>query len=278
MRIWGRIKDNVTVYLHFMVRVEHTTDSDGDPALALTDILRGRPAIVWKGMWLTVGKERPRIRRSNAPENFFPQYWAAHGHAQEPTSGSAVEFWGKACAGTAPWFRGRTLLVLGHRGGGTFPRVYSWQFLTIPHFPSFTPHFLSILPHSAAIFPCSQFTEPQQPLPAHWVAASADAWWTAEDLAEGWSQYWCASVCTAELSFRSEAFFLLRTAGDDWWQSLVGRRQSMANRRRLVLDRWHLMRNQCQLADDRLQLLAGWRSAGVFFVQIQVQICVYLVT
>ena len=37
------------MYLHFMVRVEHTTDADGDPALALTDILRGRPTIVWKG-------------------------------------------------------------------------------------------------------------------------------------------------------------------------------------------------------------------------------------
>ena len=30
----------------------------------------------------------------NAPEFFFPRYGAAHGHAQEPTSGSAVEFWG----------------------------------------------------------------------------------------------------------------------------------------------------------------------------------------
>ena len=49
VRIRGRIKDNVTVYLHFVVRVEHTTDADGDPALALTDILRGRPTIVSKG-------------------------------------------------------------------------------------------------------------------------------------------------------------------------------------------------------------------------------------
>ena len=45
--------------------------------------------------------------RRNAPENFFPRYGAAHGHAQEPTPGSAVEFW---CARTNPWFRGRILV------------------------------------------------------------------------------------------------------------------------------------------------------------------------
>ena len=27
----------------------------------------------------------------NAPENLFPRYGAAHGHAQEPTPGSAVK-------------------------------------------------------------------------------------------------------------------------------------------------------------------------------------------
>ena len=32
-------------------------------------------------------------------------------------------FGGKACARTAPWFRGQTLLVLGHGGGGYFSPV-----------------------------------------------------------------------------------------------------------------------------------------------------------
>ena len=44
---------------------------------------------------------------------------AAHGHAQEPTPGSAVKFW---CARTNPWFRGRTLPVPGHRGGRVIAR------------------------------------------------------------------------------------------------------------------------------------------------------------
>ena len=30
-------------------------------------------------------------------------------------------FWGKACARTAPWFRGQTLPVPGHGGGGVPP-------------------------------------------------------------------------------------------------------------------------------------------------------------
>ena len=47
----------------------------------------------------------------------FPRHGAAHNHAQEPTPGFAVEFWGQVCARTAPWFRGQTLLVLGHVGG-----------------------------------------------------------------------------------------------------------------------------------------------------------------
>ena len=51
-------------------------------------------------------------------KNKFPRYRAAHGHAQEPTPGSAVEFLGKVCARTAPWLRGQTLPVPGHGGGG----------------------------------------------------------------------------------------------------------------------------------------------------------------
>ena len=44
----------------------------------------------------TVGKERPCICRHSAPEFFFPAVRAAHGHAQEPTPSSAVEFWGES--------------------------------------------------------------------------------------------------------------------------------------------------------------------------------------
>ena len=49
----------------------------------------------------------------NAPEFFFPRYGATHGHAQEPTPGSTVEFWGGKCA-----HRGQTLPVPGHGKGG----------------------------------------------------------------------------------------------------------------------------------------------------------------
>ena len=52
--------------------------------------------------WLTVGKERARMSRRNAPEIFF----------------SAVRGCPQLCARTNPWFRGQTLLVLGHGGGG----------------------------------------------------------------------------------------------------------------------------------------------------------------
>ena len=53
--------------------------------------------------WLTVGKERARMSRCNAPENFF----------------SAVRGCPRPCARTNPWFRGQTLPVPGHGGGGT---------------------------------------------------------------------------------------------------------------------------------------------------------------
>ena len=65
-----------------------------------------------------LGRQRAWMPRRNAPEKNFPRYGAAHGRAQEPTPGSAVKFWGKVCARTAPWFRGQTLLVPGHGGGG----------------------------------------------------------------------------------------------------------------------------------------------------------------
>ena len=38
----------------------------------------------------------------NTPENFFPRYGAAHGHAQEPTPGSAVEFLGESVCKNRP--------------------------------------------------------------------------------------------------------------------------------------------------------------------------------
>ena len=49
---------------------------------------------------------------------FLLQYGAAHSHAQEPTFGPRSNFGGKWCGRTAPWFRGPTLPVLGHGGGG----------------------------------------------------------------------------------------------------------------------------------------------------------------
>ena len=42
------------------------------------------------------------MSRHNAPEIFFPQYGAAHGHVQEPTPGSAVEFWGQSVRKNRP--------------------------------------------------------------------------------------------------------------------------------------------------------------------------------
>ena len=44
--------------------------------------------------------------RRNAPENFFP----------------AVRGCPRSCARTNPWFRGRTLPVPGHGGGGRYLR------------------------------------------------------------------------------------------------------------------------------------------------------------
>ena len=48
----------------------------------------------------------------------FPRYGAAHGHAQEPTPASAVEFGGESVRKNRPRFRGQTLLVPRHGGGG----------------------------------------------------------------------------------------------------------------------------------------------------------------
>ena len=74
--------------------------------------------------------------RRNATEIFSPpRYGAAHGHVQEPTPGSAVEFW---CARTNPWFRGRTLPVPGH-GGGYLSRTPAPQAPLSPVPPTHEP-------------------------------------------------------------------------------------------------------------------------------------------
>ena len=41
----------------------------------------------------------------------------------------------------------------------TFPTMYFWQFLTIPHFPPFPP-FYPISPHFATFFHLSDFSKP----------------------------------------------------------------------------------------------------------------------
>ena len=62
---------------HSMLVGRHTTAQSGE--------------IQSFGVHLSVGKERARIPRSKVPEFFFPRYRAAHGRAQEPAPGSAVE-------------------------------------------------------------------------------------------------------------------------------------------------------------------------------------------
>ena len=55
----------------------------------------------------------------NAPEIFFfPRYGAAHGHAQEPTPGSAVEFWGESLRKNRPLVPRSNIAGSWARGGG----------------------------------------------------------------------------------------------------------------------------------------------------------------
>ena len=49
---------------------------------------------------------------------FFPQYGAAHGRAQEPTPGSAVEFWGKSVRRNRPLVPRLNIAGSWTRGGG----------------------------------------------------------------------------------------------------------------------------------------------------------------
>ena len=59
------------------------------------------------------------MSRRNAPENFFFRGTGLPTvmHKNQPLVPRS-NFGGKACAGTARWFRGQTLSVPGHGGGG----------------------------------------------------------------------------------------------------------------------------------------------------------------
>ena len=46
VRVRGLQKDNITLYVAFFVKVEHGTDSDGEPHLKLTDVVRLKPVLV----------------------------------------------------------------------------------------------------------------------------------------------------------------------------------------------------------------------------------------
>ena len=54
----------------------------------------------------------------NAPETKFPWYGAAHGHAQEPTHGSAVKFWEKSVRKNRPLVPRSNIAGSWARGGG----------------------------------------------------------------------------------------------------------------------------------------------------------------
>ena len=69
--------------------------------------------------WLTVGMERARMSWRNAPKKFFfPRYGVAHGRAQEPTPGSAVEFRGKSVRKNRPLVPRSNIAGSWTRGGG----------------------------------------------------------------------------------------------------------------------------------------------------------------
>ena len=58
------------------------------------------------------------MSRCNAPQIFFPRYGAANGHAQEPTPGSAVEFWGESVRKNRPLVPRSNIAGPWARGGG----------------------------------------------------------------------------------------------------------------------------------------------------------------
>ena len=57
------------------------------------------------------------MSRRNAPENFFSAVRGCPRRKNQPLVPRS-NFGGKVCARTNPWFRGQTLLVPGHGGGG----------------------------------------------------------------------------------------------------------------------------------------------------------------
>ena len=65
-----------------------------------------------------MGKERARMPWRNTPDKFFPRYGAAHGHAQEPTPGSAVEFLGESVRKNRPLVPRSNIAGSWARGGG----------------------------------------------------------------------------------------------------------------------------------------------------------------
>ena len=66
----------------------------------------------------------------NTPEIFFPQDGAAHGHVQEPTPGSAVEFGGESVCKNRPLVPRSNIAGSWARGG----RVLSWPCCQFPTF------------------------------------------------------------------------------------------------------------------------------------------------
>ena len=72
----------------------------------------------------------------NTPEIFFSAYGAAHSHAQEPTPGSAVEFWGESVRKNRPLVPRSNIAgswAWGGAGGTCCFRISwnhgTWQFL-----------------------------------------------------------------------------------------------------------------------------------------------------
>ena len=74
------------------------------------------------------------------PDNFFLWYGAAHGHAQEPTPGSAVEFLGESVRKNRPLVPRSNIAGSWARGGGGGYNLPS---------PTFLPHCACVSPGSA---------------------------------------------------------------------------------------------------------------------------------
>ena len=62
VRVRGRYKDNITLYVSFFVKLQHGIDADGDDCLRLTDVVRLKPVLVWKGK--PGGKIEKQLKRN----------------------------------------------------------------------------------------------------------------------------------------------------------------------------------------------------------------------